>query len=488
MNVLLITVDQFRGDCLGMFGHPVVRTPNLDRLARRGVAFSHHYSQAAPCGPGRACLYTGTYQMVNRVVFNGTPLDHQFDNMARVGRRAGYQPTLFGYTDQAVDPRVVVDPGDPRLGTYEGVLPGFDVALDLTGRRLAWNQWLEEHGFATCDDPDAMLASEPDRPAEFGISAFMTERFAQWLTHTDGPWFAHLSHLRPHPPYAAAGHWSQAYDPDDVDLPVAPVSQRHHLHDMMLGIPDVAAPTDERALRHLRSQYYGMMADVDHEIGRTLDLLDAHGMADNTIIVLTADHGEQLGDHGLLGKMGWYPESFHIPAIVCDPRQPAGHGTVCDLPTENVDLLPTLCDLLGLGVPPQCDGFSLTPLLGGTESAAFVDTAASWRTAVAWEFDWRAVMIIGAGAAGCDPAQLASMNLAVRLGPDVAYVQFGDGSWLCLDVAGDPTWRTPVEDPDVTLQAAQDMLVWRSRHLNRNLTSTLLHGAPLGPRPIPHPV
>src|SRR5215210_8093263 len=131
-NVLLVTLDQFRGDCLSCAGHPVVRTPNLDALAAAGTRLARHYSQAAPCAPGRAALYTGMYQMNNRVVANGSPLDARFDNVALAARRAGYAPALFGYTDQAVDPREVTDEDDPRLQSYEGVLPGFDAVLDLS--------------------------------------------------------------------------------------------------------------------------------------------------------------------------------------------------------------------------------------------------------------------------------------------------------------------------------------------------------------------
>ena len=113
-NVLFITVDQFRADCLSAAGHPVVRTPNLDALAAEGVRFARHYSQASPCGPGRAALYTGTYQMNNRVVANGSPLDTRFDNIALAARRAGHEPVLFGYTDQALDPRLTLGPDDPH--------------------------------------------------------------------------------------------------------------------------------------------------------------------------------------------------------------------------------------------------------------------------------------------------------------------------------------------------------------------------------------
>ena len=126
-NVLFITLDQWRGDCLSALGHPVVETPTLDALAARGVLFANHWANAAPCGPSRACLYTGTYQHRNRSILNGTPLDARFTNVALLARESGYDPVLFGYTDTSVDPRTV-PPGDPRLSSYEGILPGFRVA------------------------------------------------------------------------------------------------------------------------------------------------------------------------------------------------------------------------------------------------------------------------------------------------------------------------------------------------------------------------
>ena len=173
-NVLLITLDQFRGDCLSSAGHPVVRTPNLDRLAAAGVSLRRHYSQATPCAPGRAALYTGTYQMNNRVVANGTPLDDRFDNVARVARRAGYRPALFGYTDQGVDPRLVPDPTDPRRSNPWGVLPGFDAEVNLSGPYTPWIEWLRGLGHDVPDDDQAVLRGEPDRPAEHSTSAFLS--------------------------------------------------------------------------------------------------------------------------------------------------------------------------------------------------------------------------------------------------------------------------------------------------------------------------
>ena len=251
LNVLLITLDQFRGDCLSAAGHPLVRTPNLDTLAAAGVRLQRHYSQAAPCGPGRASLYTGMYQMNHRVVGNGTPLDARFDTIALAARRAGYAPVLFGYTDQALDPRLTDGPDDPRLSTYNGILPGFDAVLDIPDDHGPWVEWLAELGHDTapgCDGPARRPKS--DRPAEHSVSAFLTDHAIEWMRRQEAPWFAHLSYLRPHPPYAAAGHWSAEYDPADVTLPIAPAEHRHRLHDMVLADARTAAPADEAGLRH----------------------------------------------------------------------------------------------------------------------------------------------------------------------------------------------------------------------------------------------
>jgi len=123
LNILLITVDQLRGDCLSMLGHPVVRNPNLDRLGREGLTFTNHFCCSAPCGPARTTLLTGLYPCNHRSVTNGTPLDRRHTNLVLEARRAGYEPILFGYTDTAIEPRGL-SADDPRLRSYEGVMDG----------------------------------------------------------------------------------------------------------------------------------------------------------------------------------------------------------------------------------------------------------------------------------------------------------------------------------------------------------------------------
>jgi arylsulfatase A-like enzyme len=474
MNILLITLDQFRGDSLGCAGHPIVKTPNLDRLAREGVRLSKHYSQSAPCSPGRASLYTGMYQMNHRVVANGTPLDARFDNIAHAARRAGYQPTLFGYTDQSVDPRQVTDPHDPRLQTYEEILPGFAIGERLAaGDPKTWMARLREQGHQIPDDPDAVLAGEPDRPAGHSMAAFLTDRFLAWHAQQRRPWFAHLSHFRPHPPYAAAGHFAKMYHPADVGMPVPMPETPERYHSGLLTLPVMTASADESGLRHMRAQYYGMISEVDAQLGRVWAALEAAGQWDDTFILVTADHGEQLGDHGLKQKAGYFEQSYHVLGLIRDPRQPG--GCVVDQYTENVDVMPTLCEAMNVPVPTQCDGRSLSLFLAG-------ETPEKWRQAAHWEFDWRYIFIPHTDFMSAKARDLDKQNLAVLRTRDAAYVHFGDGKHLAFDLAADPTWRTPLTDPARILNLAQEMLTWRAQHLDRTLTGTLIDKGIVGRR------
>src|SRR5690349_6304851 len=145
-NVLLITFDQWRGDCLSALGHQCVRTPNIDALASEGVLFRRHYAQASPCGPSRASLLTGLYMHNHRSTRNGVPLDARHANLALEARKAGFEPLLFGYTDTSLDPRGR-DPNDPALKSYEGVMPGFTHMLPMPEQHWAWYDHLASLGY-----------------------------------------------------------------------------------------------------------------------------------------------------------------------------------------------------------------------------------------------------------------------------------------------------------------------------------------------------
>jgi arylsulfatase A-like enzyme len=473
VNVLLVTIDQLRAEVLD---NPVVDTPTLDRLAATGVAFARHYSQAAPCSPGRASLYTGTYQMNHRVVGNGTPLSDHLDNVGRLGRRAGFDPVLFGYTDQGLDPARASGPNDPRLDYYDGVLPGFSEGLHLPEDQAPWLAWLASLGYDVSGDALAEMRREPERPAEHSLSAFLTNGFLAWLDRQDAPWFAHLSYWRPHPPYAAAGEYATRYHLDEVGDGLAPAADRHPLHEIALSLPMCQAPATEGDRRQLRTQYYGMVSEVDAQLGRVLAALDASGQLADTLVVVTADHGEQLCDHGLIEKLGFFEESYRIPLVVAGPVAGLVPGTRVDAFTEAVDVLPTIASALGVEVPLQCDGMPLQDLVGG-------DVPAWWRTASHYEWDWRS-MLMGPTISWPAERELERSNLCVVRSEDAAYVHFGDGTWLCFDLVADPTWRTTTSDAAVVLEHAQAMLTWRQEHLDRRLADMLLGPERLGRWPM----
>lgn len=468
MNVLFITLDQFRADSLGCAGHPLVRTPNLDRLAREGVRLARHYSQAAPCSPGRAALYTGTYQSNNRVTYNGTPLPNTFDNVAKMARRAGFDPTLFGYTDQAVDPWSVDSWSDPRLDDYSGVLDGFTVGYQLPDDQGPWVAFLRELGYEVPDNGIDALRDEASRPVEHSLATFLTDRFLEWLNRQDRDWFVHLSYLRPHPPYNAAGQYASLYDPADVPMPIAavPYDERHVLHQGASKSPGSAAPADEEGLREMRAQYYGMISEVDAQLGRVFAAIEARGEWDDTIVIVTADHGDQLGDHGLKEKLGYFPQSYAILGLWRDPRFPARSGRVVEQFTENVDVMPTLADALGVDVPLQCDGYSLTPLLDGLD--------VPWRLNAHYEWDYRALLLRFVTAYWPVDRSLARCNVTTTVNEQWAFVHFGDGSALLFDLVRDPTWRTTSNDPSLLYTAASTQLQWRQEHLRRETSEFLI--------------
>lgn len=495
-NVLLITADQWRGDCLGVAGHPVVRTPNIDALAGEGVYFSRHYCQAAPCSPARACLYTGLYQMTTRVVRNGTPLDARHDTIALAARRAGYDPTLFGYTDQSVDPRTVSG-DDPWLRTYEGILPGMSVRVRVPEDHGPWLSWLEARGRKLpTPKQDAWLPAEgpadppsgkpPVYTAEETETAFLVDEFSRWLSERNSgleageAWFAHLSFIRPHPPFIVPEPYASMYDPADgprfrgVKSPAEAgelhpflkyAVQTQEKSDFVWGARGMVADWDEAARRQIRATYWGMISEVDAQIGRIIAALKASGEWERTIIVLTSDHGEMMGDHQLFSKLGFYDQSFHIPLVIRDPCRPGTHGRKIEAFSESIDIMPTLLDMIGAGQINWLDGRSLTPFLDG-------EMPLGWRDEVHWEYDFREV---AEGTAqeklGLD---LDACNMAVIRDEHVKYAHFAGLPPVLFDLAEDPDeTRNVADDPayqSVRLHYAEKLLAWRARHLDRRLT------------------
>lgn len=512
-NILFITFDQWRGDTLGVAGHPHVKTPNVDRFAKEAVYFSQHFCQAAPCGPARASLYTGLYQMNTRVVRNGTPLDARHDTIALATRRVGYDPTLFGGTDQAIDPRTTTG-DDPWLKTYEGILPGMNVRVRLPQHLAPWFSWLAEQGVDLPENAhDIWLpvdgpADPPDgKPALYTAeqteTKFLTDEFLRWLSERSGqnapmaetengadkPWFAHLSFIRPHPPYVAPEPYASMYSPDQVEgfLGEKTPEDQAAVHpflayalkaldksSLIYGASGPVTDWEEATKKQITATYWGMVSEVDAQFGRLIEGLKAVGIYDSTLIVLTSDHADMMGDHQLFSKMGYYDQAYHVPLLIRDPDYPQSHGSRVDEFSESIDIMPTILECVGAEVPQYLDGLSLLPFLKG-------QVPVDWREETHWEYDFREVATKAAQDEFNLPLDACSM--AVIRSKSFKYVHFAGLPPLLFDLDNDPGETSNVVDlpayQQIRLDMAEKLLSWRACHLDKCLTGIVL--TPKGP-------
>ena len=405
-NVLLIVVDQWRADCLPHLGTPHLRTPNLDRLCQEGVTFRNHVTVCVPCGPARASLHTGLYLMNHRAVQNTVPLDARHVTLPRALRRAGYDPALVGYTTTTPDPRTTGD-RDPRfsmlgdnmdewrsVGALEPDHEGYFGWLAQQGYPMPTNRddvWLPDHETARCPTP------YPARvPAHLADTAFFTERALTYLHGRNGkPFFLHLGYYRPHPPFVASAPYHAMYRAEDMPKPNRAATpeeeaKQHpllrwyldhtHQSSFFQGAEGMAQGLTTADVQQMRATYYGMMSEIDDHLGQVFAFLDQTGQWHETLILFTSDHGEQLGDHHLLGKTGYFDASFRIPLVI---KGACRAGQIEEAFTESVDLMPTILHAIGSDIPPAVDGMSLLLFLDGPPP--------SWRDALHYEYDFRDV-------------------------------------------------------------------------------------------------
>jgi arylsulfatase A-like enzyme len=491
-NVLLVVVDQWRGDYLPNLGADFLRLPNIERLCAEGVTFRNHYTQAAPCGPARASLLTGLYMMNHRAVQNTIPLDPRHDHMGRMLLRAGYEPALIGYTSTTPDPRTT-SAKDPRFRVMSDMIDSFRVLCRFEPDEDEYFGWLLEQGYTL--PPDAWdiwrprdgepgATASPSRvPAELSDTRWFTNHALSYLRRrTKRPWFLHLGYYRPHPPFIAPEPYNAMYDPAAMRAPLRAASPEaesrqhpllaHYLREIrqrsfFQGAPGFASEMTADQVAQLRATYCGLMSEIDAELGRVLDFLRDSGQLDDTLIIFTCDHGEQLGDHHLLGKVGYFDESFRIPLIIRDPRAEANvtRGSIVERFTETIDTLPTMLDWIGADIPRAVDGRSLLPFVDGR-------TPADWRDAAHYEFDFRDIYYSQAETGTGVPMDKA--NLAVIRDEHYKYVHFAGLPPLFFDLRQDPgQFVDRAADPayaSLVRDYAQRMLDWRLSFAERTLT------------------
>ena len=416
-NILFIMCDQFRADYLGCAGHPTIKTPNIDKLAARGVRFSRTYCQSPICGPSRASIYTGRYMSSHGVGSNFTPLRVGEKNIGHHLDPLGVNTVLVGkshiFADREGMARLGVDP-ESDIGKHhaQGGFAPYErddgIHPDTMVRPgVPYNEYLKDKGYdddanpwhwtANAVDTDQGVRSGyfndiVDRPArvsdEDSETPYMTRRAMEFLDADDGerPWMLHLSYIKPHWPYVAPAPYHEMYGANDVIPAVKSQGEREDPNPLAKFFMDrVAGKTFSRddAREKIIRAYMGLITQVDDQLGLLFDFLKERGLLENTMIVFTADHGDYLGDHWMGDKDYFHDPSVKIPLIIADPSPEADgtRGTTDASLVEAIDLIPTFVDSFG-GVPEDhvLEGRSLMPKLRGEDVA--------WRDQAISEYDY----------------------------------------------------------------------------------------------------
>ena len=302
----------------------------------------------------------------------------------------------------------------------------------------------------------------------------------------DTPWFVHISYYSPHPPFVAPEPYHDLYDPADVSLPLRRESAQAEAAQHPLTAQSIFNQRDipirlgtdkktypglsEADLRQARATYYGMITEVDAQIGRLTDYLKEVGAYDDTLVIFTSDHGDHLGDHWMFAKYSYFEQAFHIPLIVRDPTPEArrARGAVVDAFTESIDVMPSILERLGLEIPAQCDGHSLLPFCRG-------ERPRGWRREYHAEFDLRSP---GNGEE-TPPLGLEIEQCTANIirGERYKYVHFTALPPLFFDLEEDPDeFLNLATDPayrERVLEYAGKMLSWRMEHRSEEHTSEL---------------
>ncbi|WP_299785038.1 sulfatase-like hydrolase/transferase [uncultured Marivita sp.] len=413
-NILFIMFDQLRWDYLSCYGHPHLDTPNIDRLAAKGVRFDKAYVQAPLCGPSRMSTYTGRYVQSHGASSNNVPLKIGERTMGDHLRDAGMGCWLVGKTHMQADAegmaRLGLEP-DSVIGARVSEC-GFDIFERDDGMRpegpggfydeggaLKYNAYLRGKGYES-DNPwhdyansandgegnvlSGWFLKNSDQPAnideEDSETPYLTRRGMEFIAaQGDTPWCCHLSYIKPHWPYIVPAPYHDMYGPEQFLPVVRSDAERDAAHPVfkgMMGAPVSKAFARDDVREKVLRAYMGLIKQCDDQMGVLLDWLEATGRMKDTMIVVTSDHGDYLGDHWMGEKTFFHDTAVKVPLIIYDPSPEADatRGTVCDALVQAIDLVPTFVDIAGgdaAALDHVFEGQSLLPLLFGSQDGPF---------------------------------------------------------------------------------------------------------------------
>lgn len=395
-NIILFMADQLRFDALGCYGNNEIHTPNIDSIALNGCTFNNHFIQNPVCSPSRCSILTGRYPRNHGTRDNGIPLRDEELCFPEVLREHGYWTAAIGKMHFTTQFRPKVNEEDDWPEDHFG----FDVIHTTcdtkTGEYLEWLKGISEKDYLEVKRQGEEKAREDRASASekkltgapqvfpsnvnpaYHQSAWIADRTIDLINEStpDQPFFALCSFVDPHHPFDPPAPYSKMYDPDKLSPPLTREGELDdkppHFRRHRTGRGFSNEKYDYRRLTphqwgEVKAAYYGMISLVDDSIGRVLQALRDKNILDDTLILFTSDHGELLGDHGLLFKGPFlYDCIIKAPLLISWPNH-VPRGTRFAQITEHVDLMPTILDLAGLPTPQGVQGMSIGPVLRGDQ-------------------------------------------------------------------------------------------------------------------------
>jgi choline-sulfatase len=398
-NVLFICVDDLRPE-LGCYGADYIHSPNIDRLASRGVVFTNHFATVPTCGASRFSMLTGMLpgkrgHLSNEAIrdfISGKAESEIPETFIHHLRRNGYYTVGIGKISHYAD-GLLYGYTDPVSTTRELPYSWDELAFDSGKWKTGWNAF-----FGYADATNRQSRNKQVKPYEKGavgdegypdgLTAGLAIRKLKELQHKDQPFFLGVGFFKPHLPFNAPAKYWDLYDEAQIeltpspDLPkgVSPASLHGsgEFNGYLAGEehPSLQKPVSDQYARKVRHAYFAAVSYVDAQIGKVLDELERLGLADNTIVVLWGDHGWHLGDHRVWGKHTLFERALKSPLIMSVPGKTSGRKV--ERIVSAVDIYPTLMELCGVEMTFGTDGHSMVPLLDDAGTAKWLDAAWSF--------------------------------------------------------------------------------------------------------------
>ncbi|MBC8128653.1 MAG: sulfatase [Gloeobacteraceae cyanobacterium ES-bin-144] len=368
-NVLFIAADDMNND-LGCYGSPIVKSPNLDKLAKSGVKFERAYCQFPLCSPSRTSIMTGLRPDTTRVFDLKYHFRQEQPNLVtlpQVFMKNGYYTARIGKIYHYGNPTQIGTSGLDDFASWQEFYN--PAGRDKTALELDVIRYTGKKG-GTLGAAMAYLNDKSGKDVEHTDDKVATQAIELLEKHKDKPFFLAVGFYRPHCPWITPAGYFEKYSMADIKLPAIASDIKERVPAPALAStkpwPNYGLTTDQA--RECKLAYYASISFVDAQIGRVIDALDRLGLRENTLIVFWSDNGYQLGEHGLWHKQSCFEESARVPMIISLPGGKSAGGS-SPRPVELLDLYPTIVDLAGLTPPSGLEGASLRPLLENPTAA-----------------------------------------------------------------------------------------------------------------------